>query len=63
MEDELLTLVKAAEVAGCSAPTLSRAIRLGKLAGKKFGNTWLVTRQALDEWLKSGGYHPAKKRW
>ena len=60
--DELITLTVAAESAGCSSATLRRMIKLGKLQATKYGKTWLVSRSALDEWVKSGAYNPNMKR-
>ena len=50
---EVLTLAEAATVAGLAPVTLRLQVDHGRLAGRKSGGTWLVTRRALHEYLAS----------
>jgi len=47
---DFINLVDAAQIVGCNPATLGSAARGGRLNAKKISNTWLVTREALEEW-------------
>lgn len=59
-EDELLSLTEAAEIAGVETATLRRAALDGRLAARKLGKQWVVTRGNLDKWMKSPAHNPNK---
>lgn len=52
-----LTLVEAAEIAKCDPATLRHHINEGHLIAVKRGKTWLVTREALDNFLADETLH------
>lgn len=58
----LLTLNDAAAIAKRDASTLRRQIHLKKLQATKFGRDWLVTREALDAYMKSPSYSDKKSQ-
>jgi excisionase family DNA binding protein len=60
VEDEMLTLKDVANETGYEMSTLRREAIKGTLKAKKFGNTWTVTRTALNEWLESDKRNPKK---
>ena len=50
---ELLSPADAAKVLGVGESDVLASLTDGSLKGKKIGTTWRITRQALDEFLKS----------
>lgn len=52
---ELLTLKQAADLAGedISPASLRNAIKRGTLAGERLGRDYVVTRQAVEAWLRT----------
>jgi excisionase family DNA binding protein len=50
---ELLSPAEAARALGVSESDVLAALSEGGLKGKKIGNTWRITRAALEEFLKS----------
>lgn len=54
MEDcnpiQWITTQEAAELTGYSAEYIRRLLRLGRLERKKWGNQWMVSREALLEY-------------
>jgi excisionase family DNA binding protein len=50
---ELLAPADVARVLGVTEADVMSSLTAGELKGKKIGSTWRVTRQALDEFLKS----------
>jgi excisionase family DNA binding protein len=49
--DKLITLKEAAALGELSYSHLRRLARTGEIWAKKFGTTWLTTKQAVDEYL------------
>ncbi|NWJ98977.1 MAG: hypothetical protein HXX20_24840 [Chloroflexi bacterium] len=50
---ELITLLEAAELSGLGYALLRRISGKGRLRAKKYGNTWLTTLAAVEEYKKS----------
>jgi excisionase family DNA binding protein len=50
---DLLTPADAARTLGVSEADVMAALADGSLKGKKIGSAWRITKQALDEFLKS----------
>ena len=50
---ELITLTEAAELSGLGYALLRRISGKGRLRAKKYGNTWLTTLAAVEEYKKS----------
>jgi excisionase family DNA binding protein len=50
---ELLGTADLARILGVSESDVLATLEKGELKGKKIGSTWRVTREALDEFLKS----------
>ena len=50
---DLLTLSQAADIAGLNPGTLRVQIHNGQLEAEKRGRDWLVTRKALNDYLKN----------
>ena len=48
-----MTLPEAAEYSGLSVNTLRIQARTGRLVATKRGRDWLVTRKAMDAYLKN----------
>ena len=45
-----------AEATGRNIHTIYRALRGGKLPGEKFGGEWIITDDALQEWMPAPLY-------
>lgn len=60
-KEKLITLAKAAEVAGVSPTALRRAARLGDLKAELYGKIWLTTEQAVKRW-KETHFNPNMRR-
>jgi excisionase family DNA binding protein len=50
---DLLSLSQAAQLLGVSEEDVMAVLTSGELKGKKIGNTWRITRAAVDDFLKS----------
>lgn len=50
---DLLSLSQAAQLLGVSEEDVEAVLSSGELKGKKIGNTWRITRAAVDDFLKS----------
>lgn len=50
---DLLSPAQAAQMLGVSEEDVMAVLTAGELKGKKIGNTWRITRAAVDEFLKS----------
>jgi len=50
---DLLSLSQAAQLLGVSEEDVMAVLNSGELKGKKIGNTWRITRAAVDDFLKS----------
>ncbi|MGH9767587.1 MAG: SPFH domain-containing protein [Blastocatellia bacterium] len=50
---DLLSPSQAAQLLGVSEEDVMAALTAGELKGKKIGNTWRITRAAVDDFLKS----------
>jgi excisionase family DNA binding protein len=50
---DLLSVAQAAQLLGVSEEDVTAVLNSGELKGKKIGNTWRITRAAVDEFLKS----------
>ena len=61
MAGKQYTLKEASDLTGYDASTLRREAIQGRLIAAKFGNTWVITEEALDVWLKSASRQPNKK--
>ena len=51
-ERQFYTIPELASEAGISATYIRRLVVSGKLAGTKYGNTWIVPVDAGREWLR-----------
>ncbi len=60
MEGELLTTDVAGDLLGLQADTVMRAIRAGKLEGRKLGRSWFVTPAAVEQYRHE---HLGRKGW
>ena len=49
--DELITLPEAANLSGLSHSHLRKLVRTGEIWGKRFGQTWVTTEKAVNEYL------------
>ena len=49
--DELITLPEAASISGLSHSHLRKLVRTGEIWGKRFGQTWVTTEKAVNEYL------------
>ena len=49
--DELITLPEAADLSGLSHSHLRKLVRTGEIWGKRFGQTWVTTEKAVNEYL------------
>ena len=49
--DELITLPEAAKSSGLSHSHLRKLVRTGEIWGKRFGQTWVTTKEAVSEYL------------
>lgn len=49
--DELITLPEAAELSGISHSHLRKLVRSGEIWGKRFGQTWVTTEKAVNEYI------------
>jgi excisionase family DNA binding protein len=47
-----LTVNEAAALLNLSTATVYRLLAKGELPGRKFGNSWRISRDALDAYLK-----------
>lgn len=54
-QEDRLTLKEAAALPGCplKVESLRTAINRGKLPGRKYGNTWTITREDLIYYLEN----------
>lgn len=59
-DDELLTLTEAAAETGYTTGRLRQMARDHGLPAKKYGNTWLITRGELEQYLSA--HHPERGR-
>jgi excisionase family DNA binding protein len=50
---DLLSLSQAAQLLGVGEDDVTAVLASGELKGKKIGNTWRITRAAVDDFLKS----------
>jgi excisionase family DNA binding protein len=50
--EELISLVEAAEYSGLTHDFLRELARKGKLPARKIGRDWVTTRTAIDEYLQ-----------
>ena len=58
MEDEMITLTKAAKIAGVTPEALRSAARKGTLKAKRLGpRAWMVTRNELKSWMENDTFH------
>lgn len=60
MPGKQYTLKEISELTGYDTATLRRECTEGRMIGTKFGNTWVVTEEALNVWLKSPSRQPNK---
>ncbi len=60
MEGELMTTDVAGDVLGLKTDTVTRAIRAGKLEGRKLGRSWFVTPAAVEAYRQE---HVGRKGW
>ncbi len=51
--DEMITLAQAAEIYGFSIKYLRNLARKSRLECKKFGDLWVTTPKAMEEFIKS----------
>lgn len=58
MVQDILSLEEAAKYLRVATVTLGRRVRAGEVPGRKVGNQWRFSREALDSWLKS---YPTKE--
>ena len=49
--DELITLPEAASLCELSHSHLRKLVRTGEIWGKRFGQTWVTTKVAVDDYL------------
>lgn len=59
-EGELLTTEEAAARLGIKAETVMRALKAGKMGGRKLGRSWLVTPADVQEYRQR---HLGRKGW
>jgi excisionase family DNA binding protein len=52
---DVLTVDEAAAFLRCSADTVKRQARAGRLPASKIGRAWRFRRADLDRWLAEGG--------
>jgi excisionase family DNA binding protein len=50
---ELITLKEAAEYSGFNPVYLAQLANRGRLKATKYGNVWLTTKEAVDEYIRS----------
>jgi len=50
---EVFSLDEAAKYLRVATVTLGRRARAGEVPGRKVGNQWRFSREALDKWLQS----------
>lgn len=53
-EDELMTTVQAAEVAGVTRQNVNHVIRIGRLRAMKAGSNWLVSAEDVRDYRALG---------
>jgi excisionase family DNA binding protein len=51
MSEEWITTTEAVEISSYHAEHIRRLIRQGRVAGKKFGNTWQVHKASLELYM------------
>lgn len=54
MADELLTFKKAAELLQVSEKTLIKILAEQDIPGRKLGNKWIFSKDALVRWVSEG---------
>jgi excisionase family DNA binding protein len=60
--NELISLSEAAVICGVTTNHLRLLISQDKLWARKIGNSWLTTKQALDDYLNSRSKPGPKKK-
>jgi excisionase family DNA binding protein len=50
---QLITLKEAAEYSGFNRAYLAQLAKKGRLKATKYGNVWLTTKEAVDEYIQS----------
>lgn len=50
--ESIFTVEEAADKLGVERSVVCRYCRLGRLKARKFGNSWVITRSALEEFAK-----------
>ena len=53
MNQDVLSLTEAARFLRISPVTLGRRVRAGEVPGKKVGNQWRFSREAMTRWLQT----------
>ena len=53
MSQDVLNLEEAAKYLKVAAVTLGRQVRAGEVPGRKVGNQWRFSREALGKWLQN----------
>ncbi len=59
--DDHVTVAGAAERLGIHPESVRRLIRQGKLPAKKFGHTWLIPRDLLEQFASGYDRRPGNK--
>ena len=48
------TVEEAARYLGISEGTLIKALRAGTIPARRLGRRWIISKAALDDWLRTG---------
>lgn len=56
-----MTLAEAAPLLGVSPGTLRNQVLAGKLEARKFGKTWLTTRDAVERYREASLGQPGRR--
>jgi excisionase family DNA binding protein len=57
-----MTVNEAAEVTGYNPEQIRRLARESKIKSQKWGNTWMINRPSLVEYIETEGRGPKSKR-
>lgn len=56
----LLTPAEVAKIAGCDERTVRRACVRGEIRAERHGSRWIITRRAVDAWVRPPLGRPRK---
>ena len=62
MSEDWLTTQQAAELSGYHSNHLRRLLRSGEIEGRKWGQSWQISRNSLNNYLKKAEQDDDKRR-